>query len=113
MVLFALSLFFTEPAPLDMPRAEAYLVHENGVSFLEDRFNSLDLWTTQTVIGRWVDEQDRLFMLSALAVQPPSADWLSTVTRGEYDERRVKMPRVRANADFPRGFREAVSLLSP
>ena len=113
MILFALSLFFTEPAPLDMPRAEAYLVHENGVSFLEDRFNSLDLWTTQTVIGRWVDEQDRLFMLSALAVQPPSADWLSTVTRGEYDERRVKMPRVRANADFPRGFREAVSLLSP
>ena len=113
MILFALSLFFTEPAPLDMPRAEAYLVRENGISFLEDRFNSLDLWTTQAVIGRWVDEQDRLFMLSALAVQPPSVDWLSTVTRGEHASNSVKMPRVRANADFPRGFREAVALLAP
>ena len=113
MVLFALSLFFTEPAPLDMPRAEAYLVRENGVSFLEDRFNSLDLWTTQAVIGRWVDEQDRLFMLSALAVQPPSVDWMSTVTRGEHASNSVKMPRVRANADFPLAFRDAVTLLAP
>ena len=113
MVLFALSLFFTEPAPLDMPRAEAYLVRENGVSFLEDRFNSLDLWTTQAVIGRWVDEQDRLFMLTALAVQPPSVDWMSTVTRGEHASNSVKMPRVRANADFPLAFRDAVTLLAP
>ena len=113
MILFALSLFFTEPAPLDMPRAEAYLVRENGVSFLEDRFNSLDLWTTQAVIGRWVDEQDRLFMLTALAVQPPSVDWMSTVTRGEHASNSVKMPRVRANADFPLAFRDAVTLLAP
>ena len=38
MILFALSLFFTEPAPLDMPRAEAYLVRENGVSFRFDKY---------------------------------------------------------------------------
>ena len=113
MILFALSLFFTDPAPIDMPRAEAYLVREDGVSFLEDRFNSLDLWTTQSVIGRWVDEQDRMFMLSALVVQPPAVNWTSTVTRGEYDEHCVKMPRVRANADFPRAFRDAVALLAP
>ena len=46
------SLFFTTPAPLDMPRAEAYLVKEGGLRRLEDRFNRLDLWTSRTVTGR-------------------------------------------------------------
>ena len=32
----AASLFFTNPAPLDMPRAEAYFVRENGRRRLED-----------------------------------------------------------------------------
>ena len=48
----AASLFFTNPAPLDMPRAEAYFVRENGRRRLEDRFDRLDMWTSRTVTGR-------------------------------------------------------------
>ncbi len=49
--------------PLDMPRAEAYLVTRDGESFLEDRYDSFDLWTTRTLRGRWRDASgNRLFV---------------------------------------------------
>lgn len=113
MVAALISLFFTAPAPLDMPRAEAYLVREDGVRRLEDRFDRMDLWTSQTLIGRWTDEGDRLFLLSALDTCPPVIGRNGTQTRVEYESRRVPMKRVRANADFPAAFREAVEALSP
>ena len=113
MLLLALSLFFTDPMPLDMPRAEAYLVREDGVSRLEDRFDRMDLWMTQSVIGRWSDEKDRLFLLSSLDTCPPTIDRATVLTRAEYESRKVPMKRVRANADFPAAFRDAVTLLSP
>ena len=113
MLLTVISLFFTNPAPLDMPRAEAYLVRENGVRRLEDRFDKTDLWLSQALIGRWLDEEDRLFLLSALDTRPPAIDRSATLTRSEYESRKVRMKRVRANADFPAGFREAVAMLSP
>ena len=113
MLLLALSLFFTDPMPLDMPRAEAYLVREDGVSRLEDRFDRMDLWMTQTVIGRWSDEKDRSFLLSALDTCPPMIGRATVLTRAEYESRKIRMKRVRANADFPAAFRDAVALLSP
>ena len=99
--------------PLDMPRAEAYLVREDGVSRLEDRFDRMDLWMTQAVIGRWSDEKDRFFLLSALDICPPTIDRATVLTRTEYESRKVHMKRVRANADFPAAFRDAVALLAP
>ena len=113
MLLVALSLFFTDPAPLDMPRAEAYLVREDGVSRLEDRFNRLDLWMSQALIGRWTDEKDRTFLLSALDTCPPSVSRSDTLTRTEYESRKVPMKRVRANADFPAAFKDAITILAP
>ena len=113
MLLTILSLFFTNPAPLDMPRAEAYLVREDGVSWLEDRFDRLDLWMSQTLVGRWVDDEDRLFILSALETCPPSADRSGTQTRAGYESRKTPMRRVRANAGFPAAFRDAVAVLAP
>ena len=113
MFLIALSLFFTDPAPLDMPRAEAYLVREDGVSRLEDRFDRMDLWMSQTLIGRWIDEKDRMFLLSSLDTCPPSVSRSDVLTRAEHESRKTPMKRVRANADFPAAFRDAVSLLSP
>ena len=113
MLFFALSLFFTDPMPLDMPRAEAYLVREDGVSRLEDRFNRMDLWMTQAVIGRWSDEKDRSFLLSALDTCPPTIDRATVLTRAEYESRKMRMKRVRANADFPAAFRDAITLLAP
>ena len=113
MFLIALSLFFTDPMPLDMPRAEAYLVREDGVSRLEDRFVRMDLWMSQALIGRWIDEKDRMFLLSSLDTCPPKIGRSASETRTEYEPRRVPMKRVRANADFPAVFRDAVALLSP
>ena len=113
MLLTAFSLFFTNPAPLDMPRAEAYLVREDGVSRLEDRFDQTDLWVSQALFGRWTDEKDRLFLLSALDTCPPAAYRTGTQTRTDYESLRTPMKRVRANADFPAAFREAIRTLSP
>ena len=73
MILFALSLFFTEPAPIDMPRAEAYLVRDNGMSFLEDRYLRIDLWGSQAMLGRWIDADGRVFGLAQFGVSPPMA----------------------------------------
>ena len=113
MLLTILSLFFTNPAPFDMPRAEAYLVREDGASRLEDRFDRLDLWMSQTLIGRWVDDEDRLFILSALETCPPSVDRSGTQTRAGYESRKAPMKRVRANAGFPAAFRDAIAILAP
>ena len=113
MLLTLISLLFTNPAPLDMPRAEAFLVHENGVSRLEDRFDRMDLWMSQTLIGRWIDDEDRFFILSALDTCPPAVSRSDTLTRTEYESRKVPMKRVRANAGFPSAFRSAIKILAP
>ena len=113
MLLALISLFFADPAPLDMPRAEAFLVRERGVSRLEDRFDRTDLWVSKALIGRWTDERDRMFLLSALDTCPPAVDRAVTQTRADYESRRVRMRRVRANADFPPEFLDAVALLTP
>jgi len=91
-LLLAASLFFTTPAPLDMPRAEAYLVKERGVSRLEDRYDTLDLWTSRAVIGRWIDDDFRVFTLSKLDVLPPSLSD-DTATRSQYEPTRVDADR--------------------
>ncbi len=112
MSLVILSLFLTTPAPLEMPRAEAFLVQENDRYRLEDRYNRLDLWTSQAVVGRWVDDEGRIFLLADLTVEPPSADAHQTMTRTDYAAARVPMPRLRANRDVPRPFRRAIELLA-
>ena len=113
MLLTLISLFFTNPAPLDMPRAEAYLVREGGVSRMEDRFNRMDLWLSQALIGRWIDEEGRMFLLSALDTCPPTISRTDTQTRVDYESRRTPMKRVRANADFPAAFKDAIAILAP
>jgi len=84
MLLLAASLFFTNPLPLDMPRAEAYLVHEDGRYRLEDRFDALDLWIAHAVLGRWYDEEGRTFVLARLDVKPPPECTTRSQTRTEY-----------------------------
>ena len=113
MILALLALFFTDPAPLDMPRAEAYLVREKGVSRLEDRFNRTELWVSQALIGRWTDDAGRCFMLSSLDACPPAVDREGTSTRVGFAAERVPMKRIRANRDFPRPFLEALATLAP
>lgn len=110
MVILAASLIFTAPVPLDMPRAEAYLVREGGRLTLEDRFNTMDLWVSQAVDGRWVDDDGRVFLLAHLDVAPPAtaAARESSVTRKDYAEGRVSIDKRDMKA-----VRSAVEALSP
>jgi hypothetical protein len=81
--ILAASLWFAEPAPIDMPRAESYHVTENGVMHLEDRYKISDLWVSKALLGRWVDEDGRIFILLKSSTEFPF-DASSTLTRTGY-----------------------------
>ena len=93
-----------------MPRAEAYLVKEGSRLSLEDRFNAMDLWVSQSVDGRWVDDDGRVFVLAHLDVAPPAteAGRDSSMTRADYAGGRVFIDRRDLDA-----VRRAVEALSP
>jgi len=110
MPFILLSLFLSSPAPLEMPRAEAFFVREGGRCRLEDRYEPFDLWTSQSVVGRWADEDGRVFLLADLDFEPPSGG--EVLTRKAFAEQRTPMPRLRANREIPRSFRRAIGLLS-
>ena len=116
MLVLAASLFFTNPAPLDMPRAESYFVTEGGTRRLEDRFVRLDLWTSRTVIGCWMDDDGRFFTLARLAVMPPSIGGDATVTRVGYSAENALFDKKKVVARSglqAEAFRSAIGLLSP
>jgi hypothetical protein len=108
MLILAASLFFTNPAPFDMPRQEAYLVRENGLYRLEDRCKRIDLWFTQTMIGRWFDRDGRIFELAEFHSAAPSIETESTLTRRDYEDE----CRAFDKKDM-KCLRDAVSLVSP
>lgn len=106
MVLLA-SLFFVRAMPLDMPRAEAYLVTEpSGRMRLEDRYDELDLWTSRAVLGRWIDDSGRLFTVARLHEVAPEKT--SSLTRSKYASNAVAPDKKEL------GVRDlAISRLSP
>ena len=106
MLILAASLFFTTPVPLDMPRAEAYLVQEDGRYQLEDRYRPADLWLNRAVLGRWEDDEGRTFVLSRLDVQPPPLAEEAAVTRVDYAKSMVPVGR-------KDDIRPSLELLSP
>ena len=101
-------MFLTSPAPLEMPRAEGRLVRDGAKTFLEDRFDRLDLWTSRAVDGRWTDGDGRVFTLATLATRPPALDAAAAETRTEYVASRVPLDRRKREQ-----VREAVDRLSP
>ena len=58
-------------APIDLPRAEAYLMTSTEGRRLEDRFDSFGLWTCQAVRGRWRDAAGNTLLVARLATLPP------------------------------------------
>lgn len=127
ILLLAASLFFTDPAPLDMPRAAAFLVKEDGRIRLEDRFNKTDLWLSRVLIGRWLDDEGRVFTLAKLDVLPPAIAENDVQTRTTYakecvalnkkDQKRLAQTvaelapcpvceKPRPPRQLPRGFKE-------
>lgn len=108
MITFALSLFFSDPLPLDMPRAESYLVSENGIYKLEDRYVRMDIWVSRSVIGRWMDDDGRIFTLSRLDSIPPPIDAYGTDTRVGYGKSHADV-----DLDDMKQLRRCVGCLSP
>lgn len=106
MLLLAASLFFTNPLPLELPKASAYLVREKGIQRLEDRYDRLDLWVSQSVDGRWLDDDGRIFILAHLDRLPPSGDGVTT---------RVADAKEHAKVDYKKldEVRRAIDPLSP
>ena len=67
-----------------MPRAQAFLVKENKLLRLEDRFDKTDLWISRSVDGLWRDDDGREFMLATLGVVAPPIAGDKPVTRSDY-----------------------------
>ena len=83
-LVLAASLFFTNPAPLEMPRAVAYAVREGSRQWLEDRYSTHELWTFRAVEGRWIDDDGRQFVLASLDTIPPPLAAEGFETRADY-----------------------------
>ena len=96
--------------PLDLPRAEAYLVTRDGSSFLEDHFDTFDLWTMGTLRGRWRDAAGNRLYLARLDSRPPDDVPGTTCTRRTFraaQSRRPFNPKNIAHRD------EAAAAVSP
>lgn len=89
MLFFLAGLWFADPAPIDMPRAESYHVTENGVMRLEDRYKVSDLWLSRSLLGRWIDDAGRVFILLKTSSEFPF-DASSAVTRAEFSASRQR-----------------------
>ena len=108
MVCILASLFFVTADPLDMPRAEAFLVRDGRTMRLEDCYDRLDLWVSRAVLGCWRDDDGRVFTLATLAVAPPYADIDGVQTRVEYTESCAALKK-----KDEKGRRAAVANLAP
>ena len=109
MLLAAASLWFAQPAPLDMPRAESYLVTEStGEMRLEDRYDETDLWLSRTVSGRWRDGDGRVFTLARMATAAPRLGG-AVKTRAEFV---ASETAIDPKKDLP-AVKEALGKISP
>lgn len=77
-------MFFTTPAPVEMPKAEGWIVREKNRIRVEDRFDVCDLWYSRSVTGCWLEnEGERAFLLADLEFLPPALDGRKTRTEFE------------------------------
>ena len=108
MPLVAALLWFAQPTPLDMPRADAFLIREtDGTVRLEDRYDILDLWTSEAVLGRWEDPDGRALTLARLDILAPKASGTVVTRTAWQDDRIVVSKKELALRD------QAVARLSP
>ena len=97
--------------PLELPKADSFLVTApDGTRQMEDRFDTFDLWTAQTVRGRWRDSAGNAFYLARLAERPPSDTPGTVRTRGEFLAHQADTPFDPAN---PAHRDEAVLAAAP
>lgn len=109
-LLLAAFAWFAEPAPLEMPRAEAYLATEkDGKMRLVDKYDTLDLWTAREVAGRWTDSDGRVFLAAEIDAVPPDGE-STRATLAAYD---ASIRPVTQRDKDKKPLAKAISLLSP
>ena len=97
--------------PLDLPRAEAYLVvTHDGRKSLSDRFDSSDLWTCRTVRARWRDKAGNELQIARLAFRPPEDAQGMVRTRGSFESNLQRRP---VDLKVPAHRDEAAAWASP
>ncbi len=105
------SLADATSAPLELPKAESFLVTtSSGDRRLEDRFDTYDLWTAQAVRGRWRDSDGNVLYLARLSRRPPNDEPGTVRTRADFLARQADTPFDPDNADH---LDEAVFAASP
>ena len=78
-------------SPLELPKAESFMVTEpSGERRLVDRFDTFDLWTAQTVRGRWRDEAGNTLYLARITNRPPPDPQGTVRTRSDFLARQAK-----------------------
>ena len=87
-------------APLELPKADSFMITtSNGDRRLEDRFDTFDLWVSQTVRGRWRDSAGNVFYLARLTERPPNDSPGTVRTRTDFLARQAGTPFDPDNAD--------------
>lgn len=82
--MFVPNLEGAKAAPIDLPKAAAFLVTSTDGQRLEDRFDSFGLWTSVAIRGRWRDADGNTLVLARLASLPPDDVPGSVRTRTSY-----------------------------
>jgi len=76
------------PYAVEMPHAESFLITEStGARYLEDRYDTYDLWIAQTVRARWYDENGNMLIVARLASAPPDDPPRTLSTRTDFERR--------------------------
>ena len=97
--------------PLEMPKADSFIVTAaDGSRRLEDRFDTFDLWVSQTIKGRWRDASGNMFYIARLTARPPSDPAGTVRTRTDHF---AQQERTSFSPDNPDHRDEAVFAVSP
>ena len=76
------------PDAVSMPHTKSFLVTEpDGSRRLEDRYDTFDLWTAQTIRCRWQDASGNLLVVARLVSAPPDDPPETLSTRVDFESR--------------------------
>ena len=79
--------------PLELPKAGTFLLTDDrGGRCLEDRFDTFDLWVSQTMRGRWRDADGNVLYIARLTTRPPMDAPGTVRTRTDFLARLAKRP---------------------
>lgn len=95
--------------PVEMPRAEAYIVGDSGGSVLEDRYDVFDLWYADSMRGRWRDADGNRMSIGRIRLKIPGDAGDVVRTRRDFAARYADAVR----PDDLEALDDAVYLLSP